>query len=142
MRVIRNTVVWSLLIAALLLAGCSAQTAESGELLNSAHAITEELLTGMKEADYAKFSRHFDARMRDSMTEAQFRTTSGNIQNKIGQYIAKEYTGSEQQQGYKVLLYRGKFTKADPVVIRMVFSEENGKLLVAGFWLDAPALHR
>lgn len=142
MRAVRVPLLLTLVMAAMLLTGCSTGTAASNNMLNSAHTITEEMLTGMNEADYAKFTRHFDLKMRDSMPETQFRATKDDIQSKIGKYISKEYTGSEKQQGYSVLLYRGKFSETDDVVIRMVFSEENGNLLVAGFWLDSPVLRK
>jgi hypothetical protein len=123
--------------------GCSATKSASGDLRDCANDITDGILIGLNNDDYGKFSENFDQKMKSSLPEVQFKVISYNIKSKIGNYLSKEYVGSENKDGYTVMIYKGKFSQEnDDVIIRTVLSENAGKMLVSGFWLDSPNLRK
>jgi hypothetical protein len=127
----------------LLLAGCTGKGLLHERMQNAANDITENMLMGMKEDDYAKFSSQFDQTMKKNLSESQFNILNADIKNKLGNYIAKEFSSSEEKDNYTIVIYKGTFSqeKSD-VIIRTVLSESNGKIVVSGFWLDSPSLRK
>ncbi|MGL5514933.1 MAG: DUF3887 domain-containing protein [Sporomusa sp.] len=111
-------------------------------LIDEATLITESMLSGLSQNDYEKFSEHFNGNMKANMSEAVFTTAQTAITEKIGGYISKEFVGREDKGQYSVMQYHAAFTFEQDVVVTTVFTEENGKLLVAGFWLDSPKLRQ
>jgi len=111
-------------------------------LIDEAALLTEGMLSGLSQNDYEKFSEHFNKNMKANMSEDVFTAAQTAITEKIGDYISKEFVGREDKGQFAVMQYRAAFTFEQDVVVTTVFSEENGKLLVAGFWLDSPKLRQ
>ncbi len=132
-----------LLLLITFFSGCSAKQASNAEIKNSADAITEEILVGMNEDNYEKFSANFDQKMKDTLTAEKFKNINAEIKAKIGEYISKEYFNTETKDSYSIIIYKAKFSKeTDDVIVRTVLSESNGKIYVSGFWLDSLTLRQ
>ena len=65
---------------------------------SAATDITENILIGINEGDYDKFSSQFDQQMKNSISESQFKIIGANVKSKIGTYISKEYISSEKKR--------------------------------------------
>lgn len=127
----------------LILTGCTGKGLLNERMENTANDITENLLLGMKEDDYKKFSSQFDQVMKKNLSESQFNILNADIKSKLGNYIAKEYISSEQKDNYTVVIYKGTFSQEkNDVIIKTVLGENNGEIVVSGFWLDSPNLRK
>lgn len=139
MRFAKNALLISLMAVLLVLSGCSS----NNNLKNTANDMTEKMLVGINEDNYEKFSEDFDPKMKSSLSEEQFHTKNDEIKIKIGDYISKAYVSSEKKDGHDVVLFLAKFSEEkDDVIIRTILTENNGKYLVSGFWIDSPKLRK
>lgn len=113
------------------------------DLRKYADPITENILLAMNENNYEKYTEHFDQQMKNALPESQFREVNALIKGKIGKYISKQFLNPDTIGSYKVFYYEAKFDQeAYDVLVKVVFSENDGKLLVSGFWLDSPNLRK
>jgi hypothetical protein len=141
----------SLLMILLLftLPGCSRQSTNTTSVTSTttggepayAPAIVDNLLQALNKDDYAGYTKDFDSAMKSAMTETVFEQTYTTIQDRIGEYVSREYTDTQTQDGYTVVFYKAKFSKepAD-VTMKFVFQESGGKALIAGLWFTSPKL--
>ena len=108
-----------------------------------ADPITENILLGMNEDNYTKYSEHFDQTMKNAMPEAVFNETNAIIQSKIGDYVSKEFWKVESKDQYTIVYYKAKFTQEpEDVIVKVVFQEIVGEMNVSGLWLDSPKLRK
>ena len=107
-----------------------------------AGSITESILIGMNENDYAKFSEHFDDAMEAAMPEAVFNQTNTAIRGKIGDYVSKEFWKAGKEAGFTTVYYKTKFTQEPEVIAKVVFREIAGEVYVSGLWFDSPKLRQ
>lgn len=115
--------------------------AEVSKTRTTASAITENMLISLNDDNYMRFSENFDEKMKNSLSEPQFKYASAEIKRKIGTYISKEYIGTELKDGYTVVLFKGKFShEKEDVLIKTVLQVGAGKPLVSGLWLDSSSL--
>jgi len=106
-----------------------------------ASEITENVLTGLNQSDFAGFSRDFDDTMKTAFTEQAFAQTRDLIKSKVGDYQSKQYLKTEEKEPYTTVYYKAQFTnEPDGVIVRIVFQEIGGKPLVSGLWFDSPKL--
>jgi hypothetical protein len=112
-------------------------------------SITEDILIGMNENDYAKFSKHFDSPMRGALPEAAFKQPDDTIiilpeiKGVIGDYVpgSKEFWRAEEKGGYTVVRYKTQFTgETAEVIVTISFREIGEKIYVSGLWFDSPKL--
>lgn len=102
-----------------------------------AEPILDNLLAGFNEGDYQKYSRDFDATLKEAVPEAKFKAVRQDIFNKIGKYQAKTYLGALRQAPHSVALWRGKFSGTDnDVLIRLVLSKRQDRTYVVGLWFQ------
>ncbi len=108
-----------------------------------ASSIVEEILLGINENDYAKFSAHFDSTMKAVLPESAFEKITG-LKAIIGEYTpgSKKFLRADRKQEYIVVLYRAKFTNEEDVVVTVSFREINGEPQVSGLWFASPKLRR
>lgn len=131
----------ALLINVLLLSGCSAQPHSAEGVKKFADPMIENLLLGMNEDNYSRFSQDFDEQMKSNLNESQYKNTISPIKAKIGKYVSKEFGSVENKDGYIVVIYKTKFSQeSGDVVVRGVFSEKDGKKYISGLWMDSPKL--
>ena len=113
-----------------------------------AGSITEGILTGMNENDYAKFSEHFDEVMKNAIPEATFKQDDTiiifpTIKEVIGDYVpeSKEFWKVEEQEIYTVIRYNTKYTdEPASVIVTVSFREIDGEIYVSGLWFNSPKL--
>ncbi|SMC80636.1 DUF3887 domain-containing protein [Sporomusa malonica] len=141
MKLCKIVVLITFLISLIVLSGCSAQQLSAEETKKFADPITENMLLAMNEDNYSRFSQDFDEQMKNVLNETQYKNTFTAIKAKIGKYISKEVVSVETKDGYAIVMYKAKFSQepAD-VIVRSVFSDNNGKKHISGFWLDSPKL--
>ncbi len=133
-----------ILLLFVLLSGCTKdKQVDVKQVQKYADPITENILLAMNEDGYAKYSEHFDQKMKNAITEAAFKETNKAIKAKIGNYISKEIQTAEKKGQYTVAIYKAKFAQEpNDVIVTVVFSESNGKTYVSGFHLDSPNLRK
>jgi hypothetical protein len=106
-----------------------------------ANQMTEEALQAMSHCDYAAYLENFTPGAQAAITEAIFNPACQQIKAAIGDYIDKEYRRSKTQDSYTVVEYTARFSdEPDEVTVTVYFQEIDGKMLMAGFWLDSPKL--
>lgn len=106
------------------------------EIRGFADTKTENMLTALNNDNYSDFSRDFNQQMKESIPVNKFGEMTTIIKSKFGKYISMEFVGIEIRETYITVAYKGKFSQGqDPVLIRSVFTQDNGKIVVAGFWL-------
>ncbi len=106
-----------------------------------ADPITENILFGMNEENYTKYSDHFDQTMKNAMPEAVFNETNAIIKLKIGDYVSTEFWKVESKDQFTIAYYKAKFTQEpEDVIVKVVFQEIVGEMNVSGLWLDSPKL--
>ena len=105
-----------------------------------AGSITEGILIGMNENDYAKFSEHFDEDMIAALPEASFEQLTTSIKAQIGDYVpdSKEFDKIITSDIYTDVFYKAKFAKGSEFVVHVSFHESDGEIYVNGFWLEEP----
>jgi len=114
---------------------------EVGDEREYADPIAEDILIGMNENDYAKFSQHFDEAMKDATPETNFVQLSAALKQIIGDYVSKEFWKVEEQDIYTIVYYKAKYTKEPgDVEVKVVFHEIEGEMYVSGLWFDSPKL--
>lgn len=96
----------------------------------------ENMLVNLNSGDYAQYSRDFGRQMKAALPESKFEEMSAATTAKLGKYVSKEFISIELRENYIVVSYKGEFSQEkEPILIRSVFAQENGKTVVAGFWL-------
>ncbi len=109
-----------------------------------ANGIVEEILLGINENDYAKFSAHFDSTMKTALPESAFEKITG-LKAVIGEYTpgSKKFIRADRKQEYIVVLYKAKFTNEEKdVIVTVSFREIKGEPKVSGLWFASPKLMR
>jgi len=127
------------LIMLITIAGVSACTAMTEP--DYANQMTESALQSMSDGDYAEYIENFSLDAQSSVTEATFDEASQLIKSLIGDYIDKEFWKTEEEGEYTIVYYKANFTEepAD-VTITVYFTEVDGEMYIAGFWLNSPKL--
>lgn len=107
-----------------------------------ASSITEGILIGVNENNYAKFSEHFDENMKNTIPEAAFEQLTTFLKAVRGEYTpeSKEFWKVGTIGPATVVYYKAKFTKEEDAVVKVVFQEIEGEIYVSGLWLDSPKL--
>jgi hypothetical protein len=107
------------------------------EVQGVAEPILDNLLAGFNEGDYQKYSRDFDATLKEALPENKFKAVRQEIFKKIGQYRTKVYLGALRQDPHSVALWKGKFSGTEnDVLIRLVLSRRQDRTYVVGLWFQ------
>ncbi len=104
--------------------------------------MTDNLLSGMNEADYSRFARDFDETMRKAVSETAFQDMLNSIGAKLGAYQAREVTLVEDTGAYIRVTYKASFANEDGVTVRVVFNDSATDHRVSGLWFDSPKLRQ
>jgi hypothetical protein len=128
------------LIMLITIAGVSACTTEMVEP-DYANQMTESALQSMSDGDYAEYIENFSPDARSSVTEADFDEASQLIKSLIGDYIDKEFWKTGEEGEYTIVYYKANFTdEPADVIVTVYFTEVDGEMYIAGFWLNSPKL--
>ncbi|SFM15989.1 Protein of unknown function [Pelosinus propionicus DSM 13327] len=107
------------------------------EIRNIADPATENMLLMLNEGNYSQYSRNFSPQMKAAVPESKFRELNAMIQDTYGTYRSKEFVSIEIRENYIMVSYKGTFSQEkEPLLIRSVFTQENGKTYISGFWLN------
>ena len=93
---------------------------------------TETTLRGLSESNLAKYTRYGNNEFKAALTQERFDEAVAQINQQSGSYESMEFLSIEEQEGYIIVHYKARYTKAE-VGIRMVFDKNQ---LVAGQWFE------
>jgi Protein of unknown function (DUF3887) len=102
-----------------------------------AEPILDNLLAGFNQGNYAQYSKNFDATLREAIPEKKFQQVREEILKKLGAFKSKKYLGFLNQQAHTVVLWKGAFAGTkDDVLIKLVLSKRQDKVVVIGLWFQ------
>lgn len=141
MNLLKKVCLLTGILLSVVLAGCSANQPSVDETKRFSDSMTENILVAMNEDNYLRFSQDFDEQMKNGLNETMYKNTIPAIKGKIGNYISKEFVSVEKKDQFTIVIYKAKFSQeSGDVIVRNVFSDNNGKKYISGFWLDSPKL--
>lgn len=107
------------------------------EIRRFADPITENILLMINEDNYVQFSKDFSQQMKTAIPESKYKEMRAGFNSKLGNYVSKEFVSIEIRENYISVSYKAKFSQASaPFLIRTVFTRDNHKTYLAGFWLN------
>ena len=141
-RTIAGLIAVVTIVAVVMFAGCvEKDQVDVDQVRKYADLITENILLGMSENNYSKYSEHFDQTMKNAMPEAVFNETNTLIKSKIGDYVSKQFWKVESKDQYTIVYYKARFTEEpEDVIVKVVFQEIMEEMEVSGLLLDSPKL--
>lgn len=102
-----------------------------------ADPILENLLAGFNQGNYAQYSKNFDETLREAIPEEKFQQVRRELMKKLGSFKSKNYLGFLNQQAHTVVLWKGAFTDTqDDVLLKLVLSKRQDKVVVKGLWFQ------
>ncbi len=132
---------WGMVL--LCLAGLAAPAAAGfvgstdAEVKAAAEPLLDNLLSGFNDGDYARYSRDFDATLKEAIPEKKFQDNRRALLQKLGKFQSRQYLGYLNQNQYSVILWKGRFAGTpDDVLIRLVASKRGDRLVVIGLWFQ------
>jgi hypothetical protein len=129
------------IFAVISLIGCGGQKVDVEKVRGYSDPIAEEMLSALNVGNYEKFSKNFDATMKEKFTQDEFNKLKELCKTKIGDYKSKEYYGIDTKDQYTIVIYKCKFTnEPKDALIRVVLSTTNDKHYVSGFFINSPNL--
>lgn len=142
MKNLKISVLIAISLMLLLFAGCNTMNkTDDAQIKKTSEPMVEDILTGIKEENYSKFSQNFDATMKEKLNEAAFKDLTSMLKNKIGNFISKEYWKSEKSGTYTRTFYNAKYdNETENVIVTVVFSEKDNKDYVSGLFFSSPNL--
>src|SRR5512138_1798642 len=87
-------IILGLALASLLLAGCGKQLTEAD--VAYAGPILDNILAGIAERDYEKFSRDFSQKMKEAVARADFQSMLDTLDEKLGSYQERSFSSATQ----------------------------------------------
>jgi Protein of unknown function (DUF3887) len=135
-----KTVISIMVIIVLLVAMPAAATfvgTDDSQIKTVAEPILDNVLAGFDQGNYAQYSKDFDATLREAIPEKKFQQVREDILKKLGTFKGKKYLGFLNQQAYTVVLWKGAFAGTkDDVLIKLVLSKRQNKVVVIGLWFQ------
>jgi hypothetical protein len=115
---------------------------EISQVREHADVMTENILLGLDEGDYSKFSKDFNAQVKEGMSESVFPEVESIIKNTVGDYLfSKEFIKELKSEQHFSFYYKAQFSKEpDGVTVKLVLEKSNGEIKIAGLWFDSPKL--
>lgn len=134
-------------LCCLVLVGCGAAPqpvvltgTDRDAVLAYSEPMTDNLLQGMNEGDYARFARDFDEQMAKAMPASSFDGFMTSIGDKIGLYQSRTVSSVEVVDNFTHVVYEAQFANDNPVTIRVVFNKDTADHLISGLWFDSAKL--
>ncbi len=102
-----------------------------------------EIIEGILEGDYNKYTRNLSPEMRKFQTRQVFLQLQQKLQKNLGKLQTLTYLGFYDQLGKRLGLFKAKFEKEkDDALITIVLEVKDKEPKVSGLWFDAPALEK
>ena len=108
------------------------QKINTSEVRKYSDDITENILVTLKTGDYNRHIKDYGDEMKKAVTEDAFKKMYSSYQNKIGDYVSKQFMTVQSKNGFIIAIYKAKFTKDSNVIVRIVFKPGDDKHLVQG----------
>jgi predicted metal-dependent peptidase len=103
--------------------------------------ILNDIIDGMMEGDFNKFSRNLSPEMQKGMTRQAFLQWQQKHQKNLGKLKKLTYMGFYEQLGKRVAVFKAKFEKAtDDALITIAVDSSGKEPQASGLWFDHPAL--
>ena len=120
---------------------CSASAEVIGTTDEEVRAVAgpalDGILKGLKDSNYAEYSKDFDDTLKEAVPEGQFVKVKDQIDSTLGSCESKTYLGYLQKGPTTVILWKGKFSKTgDDQLIKLIMSKRGNKDLVTGLWFQ------
>jgi len=132
-----------LLTLALVLAGCSAGSAQDeagNDIATYANPLADNLIAGILARDYATFSKDFDEAMLTGIPESGFQDILNLFDERVGDCTTHELTQAGVQKGYPYAIYTLQCENSKKgVFIRIVVTTEEPHK-VTGLWFEGAEL--
>ncbi|MGE5495941.1 MAG: DUF3887 domain-containing protein [Burkholderiales bacterium] len=138
----------ALLALSTILTGCGGDSPADGALsaedVAYAEPIVDNILAGIKDRDYAVFSRDFSDTMKTLMPEESLDSLADLLASKVGEYQSRSFAQAADvtQNGaqYTVVTYTAKFSdEPGDVLIIVTFGGDTEKK-VDGLFFNSPKL--
>lgn len=121
--------------AGLVLAGCGKVLAEAD--VPYAASMLDEVLEGIAERDYRKFSRNFSDAMKEAIDEEAFPEAMDKMDGALGKYGSRTFLSATKamvkDKDWAIVKYRAQYGKDGQVVIMIYISDDEGKKMIEGF---------
>lgn len=130
-------------ISGMLLTGCGKELSETD--VPYAGPMLDNILEGIADQDYEKFSKDFSPNMKESVKENDFQALVATLDTKLGEYEERSFSNATQTKSamdVMLVTYQARYSKESDVKITMYFSDSNGNKLIEGFLIDSPALEQ
>lgn len=127
----------------MLSAGCGKKLTETD--VPYAKPMLDNILAGIAEKDYSKFSKDFSEPMKTGIQEDDFHAMVTTLESKLGEYESRSFTNATQIKSATELMlvtYEAEYSKESNVTMKIYFSDSEGKKSIEGFSIDAPALQQ
>jgi len=116
------------------------ESTDEQKILAYAEPIVDNLLLGLNEGNYQKFSRDFDGQMKSTLNSNVFMQTRQRIVERIGNYVSKRFLKFEEKGEFIGVIYTAEFEKEKGVTVRVVFRKGDERHQVTGLWFNSPRL--
>ncbi len=129
-------------IFSVLLPGCSSGLNESD--VAYAGPVLDNILQGIADKDYGKFSRDFSEKLKEAVKEDDFYALVTTLDTKLGEYEGRSFSNAARTKSANIdtlVTYQARYSKQSVVTIKLYFSDNNGTRLIEGLLIDSPALH-
>lgn len=105
------------------------------EIQAIADPMLDDILVGMQNNDLERFSRNFGIKMRRCANSQTMNEWYESMLGNHGSYLSREYLGSVNQSKHTLVLWKGKFSKAeDDILLMLYLSKIEGANVVIGFY--------
>lgn len=136
----KNIALFVLMVLCSFLMSCGTQPtpldgATKEAILSYSETKTDGLLTGVRDNDYAMFSKDFDAEMLKAMSKVEFDKLKKDRDDKLGAYVSRQVKSVVQSGDFYVVIYDTKFEKEAAVAMRVVFRIAEPHQ-ISGLWFD------
>jgi hypothetical protein len=125
-----------------LLAGCGQKTKlDESEVRGYSDTKLENILAAANKDDYAAYSKDFSDKMKEALTESNFKQQNKLIKDKIGSYESKEFVKLQNKGEYITVIYKAKYSdEPKDVMVTITFRSGDEAHKVEGLFMTSPKL--
>lgn len=133
--------IWYLIIFVIFCIPLTSQAAIIGytdeQVRQIAEPVLDNILNGFVGNDYNQYSKDFNDTFKNTVSLDKFPQIRQDILDRIGNYLYREYLGFINRQSVTIVFWKAMFGKTqNEVLIKLVISDDDGKYLVTGFWVQ------
>jgi hypothetical protein len=99
--------------------------------------ILDNVLAGIAERDYEKFSRDFSVAMKEAIAKEGFPSVLEDLEGKLGTFVGREFLSASKTRSklgeIVIATFRARYAKDDDARIRLWISDKDGVRRIEGF---------